>query len=740
MTARVWFFVTASALTACSAATSTDHEPGPEFDDPSTPGTLIASELPASDRAALSELDIELAQLSEATAQSLQDAHPVRFEDTLDFDPMAAVGLDQIQASGLALDAVELEKLNEQGFAISARQKFPNMVYGLKTIYAHDLPVYISIDPILDAVHNAFNDILMAVELSILRPDLEQLVTLARERNAEITADGHVRKDLDFYFTVALGLLEGTPVAPIAGSDPVASETFVRSALAATGIERVTLFGVERDIDFSQFAPRGHYTNLPDLGRYFQAMMWLGRIEFRLIETKPDGAQLFHRRQLNAALALRELIQGQAAEAFARIDEVQTAYIGEHDYMQLGEFDALLRDLGAKTFADLAQLSDTQIAQTILDKGYGAQRILSQVIFKDRSTANQTLPIDRSFVLLGQRYVVDAHVFSEVTYDRVLPAPGEPIRRLPDPLDAAYATLGNSAALPLLRDELESYGYAPQLERMRKLVDTHEPEFWEANLYNLWLSSLRALSPSSSDEADMPSVARTERWSRRVLNTQLASWAQLRHDTVLYVKQSFSSDLSCEFPDAYVDPYPEAFARLAKFAERGLAMSRLLRDGASPGIAVRAENYYSELASISNILREMAEQQREGVPFNEAQLAFVNDAVRTQPGACGGPPVYKGWYTRLMLNDTDTEMDPTITDVHTDPGGTEPPQVLHVATGLPRLMVLTVDSCTGPRAYAGVTYAYHELVPDGLMRLTDPEWETTAPVAADVAWMEPVLR
>jgi hypothetical protein len=38
-------------------------------------------------------------------------------------------------------------------------------------------------------------------------------------------------------------------------------------------------------------------------------------------------------------------------------------------------------------------------------------------------------------------------------------------------------------------------------------------------------------------------------------------------------------------------------------------------------------------------------------------------------------------------------MDPTIADVHTDPGGVRPAKVLHVATGLPRMMVVTANSC-----------------------------------------------
>lgn len=709
--------------------------PGMPPQDASPPAALQLSLSPA-DQSAVAALEDKLAPLSAATAESLMAAHPVKFEAELGYDPKAAVGIDLIQKSGCSLAQEELDKLGEQGFAISRTRTFPNMAYGLKTIYFYDLPVYISIDPILDAVHNAYKNILKSVETGLLHVELDLVLSGALMRNAAETRDPEVKKDLDFYFTVALSLLHDETLAPSAGADARLVETFVHNARNAVGIERLTLFGEPREIDFTQFEPRGHYVDTKELSGYFRAMMWLGRTDFRFIETHPDGARVFHRRQLNAALALRDAVSKVMAP-FQSIDAVVSAFVGPHDYMQLSELDALLADLGVSTSAELSAVSDQVIAQTILDHGYGAQRIMSQVIFKDRSTQAITLPLDRSFAFLGQRYTVDAHVLSDVTYDRVLPAPGGPERYLPNPLDAAYAALGNPAALPLLRDELDRFGHAPQLERVRTVIDANDSKLWDETLYSLWLSTLRALSEPARPEA-LPSVARTEAWSRRVLNTQLASWAQLRHDTMLYTKQSYTAGGSCEFPDAYVDPYPEAFGRLALLGQKGQVLAAQLKQRQNSPLIQSIDSYFKELESVSNILRDMAEQQRTAVPFNEAQMAFINQAVADLPG-CGGPPTYTGWYSRLMFTKDDPEMDPVIADVHTDPGGDRPAQVLHVAAGLPREMVLTVNTCTGPRAYVGVAFAYHEVTTEGVTRLTDIDWEKQSMTAADVKWMEPVL-
>jgi hypothetical protein len=90
------------------------------------------------------------------------------------------------------------------------------------------------------------------------------------------------------------------------------------------------------------------------------------------------------------------------------------------------------------------------------------------------------------------------------------------------------------------------------------------------------------------------------------------------------------------------------------------------------------------------------------------------------------------------------DTDPTIADVHTQPAdaaGNIVGRVLRVATGNPRLMVLSVDSCQGPRAYAGVVSAYFEQITDNFKRMTDQEWSSQlrAATPADVLWMQDLV-
>jgi hypothetical protein len=143
----------------------------------------------------------------------------------------------------------------------------------------------------------------------------------------------------------------------------------------------------------------------------------------------------------------------------------------------------------------------------------------------------------------------------------------------------------------------------------------------------------------------------------------------------------------------------------------------------------------------------MAQAQRSGAPHSAAHLAFINDAVKSFVNCDGTVLDHTGWYSELHFDPLQAvEFDPAITDVHTDVGGELPvnrsPSVLHVGTGMPRMMVVTVDSCQGPRAYAGVVSTYNEVLEDGLNRLTDEEWKQRLNQGNEpprVPWLAPVL-
>lgn len=669
------------------------------------------------------------------------------FRAQLSYAPLDAEGLDTVQDSELALDTAELEALDRGGVVISDRLSFMSFGTGYEQIYKNDLPIYITADSLLHAVHRSYDAILQSVETTSLAPELHTLLTSMRQQlaNGRIDDfDATTRVDVDAYLAVALSLLEGAPQSPVAGADAGQIAELVSVIQRAGPPYTTRLFGVDREIDTSQFTPRGHYAHHPTLEPYFQAMMWLGRVDMRFVEVH-EGQPVVQRRQLAAAFALRRLMNEPAHARWAQIDTTIGVFVGPHDSMSPEQLDALLTELEVTDAASFEALSDDAILAAS-ERGYGHQRIASHLAYSKPGAPE--VPRPATFLMLGQRYVVDSHVLSEVVYDRFYD-PSFPVRMMPNPLDVAYAALGNDAAAGLLSSELEHYGYASALQAMRAQVDGEPGTFWEGSLYTLWLSALRELSPRRVEVQEplafgMPEVTGTQAWSRRMLNTQLASWAELRRDTLLYAKQSYTMVILCEFPDAYVDPYPDFWLALQAYAVRGRAVLASL-EGVSPAVV----SYFDRLDEVSGMLADMAQYQREGRPFTEEHMAFVNDSVRIQEVADGCTTVKQplGWYPKLFFDEDDSvEFDPTIADVHTQPTdelGNPVGKVLHVGTGKPRMMVVTVDTCHGVRAYAGLVSSYFETVTDDYQRLDDAGWASTlregTPV--DVTWMqESVVR
>jgi len=715
------------------------------------PGSAVTTSPSAALSAEAEGLRAQLSELSTLDADGIAARYPARFEEPRAYDVAQVVGLDRIQASSLELGSTALARLAKRGFVITEEHPFPSFAYGYASIYLEDLPVYVSADSILNAVHRSYEGILAALEQGALSRDLDALLAGMHRRLAErpAGADATALADADLYLGVARSLLQGARVRLVAGGSSTELEHLVSLAEAATQPADIELFGVRRDgEDFSQFSPRAHYADTEELSRYFRAMMWLGRVDLRMLEVQSDGTEVFHRRQLQSALLLRDLLGDEERERYARIDRTLAAFVGEPDYMVLSDLDRFLGDLGITGRAELANFTDAELAQALVAGGYGIQRISSHIMLNG---VGSELPRPRSFALLGQRYVLDSHVFSNVVFDRVNGDPTHP-RLMPSPLDAAFAAFGNDQAGALLDPELRAYaktGYPSALAQMRLLSDEHPDRYWQSSLYTLWLDAIRQLSPratsAASDAQSLFPVAKTEAWGRRLLATQLGSWSELRHDTILYAKQSYTGGATCDFPDAYVDPYPRFFEALTAYAVRGAELiASLGLDDAPDGLGARVREYFMLVAEVSGQLRAIAEYERSGSELTPQMLDFINDAVVVGEAGCEySPEVRSGWYKKLFFApEQAAEQAPAVADVHTQPmdaTGTVVGRVLHVGTVMPQLMVVIAEGCSGPRAYAGLASTYREKITENFKRLDDEAWLYANTGQPQVPWMRDLV-
>jgi len=294
---------------------------------------------------------------------------------------------------------------------------------------------------------------------------------------------------------------------------------------------------------------------------------------------------------------------------------------------------------------------------------------------------------------------------------------------MPDPLDAMFV-LGNDDALPLLENELEEFKYASQLEALRYLVDAYDDNFWGESLYNTWLSGIRELNPPYASD-NLPYFMKTTAWHQEKLNTQLASWAQLRHDNLLYAKQSYTGGVGCSYPHVMVEPYPEFYGAIGTFA--AMAHDYFKDYEGDSYIFFMIKNYFHSMETIMLKLEEIATYEVQQIPLTESQITWLQEMLTG--GMASGPPL-EGWIAALFYDTEKTrEGDFVVADVHTQPtdeAGAPVGKILHVGIGKLNLGVFLGNSpCDQykPVAFVGPVMSYYEKVTENWDRLTDERWK-----------------
>lgn len=649
------------------------------------------------------------------------------YVDQLSYDPTSAAGLAEIRAYA-ELGPEHDKLLAQNGFVAIGDSPTYTFASTYLDLYFNDLPVFISADSMLHALHKSFDSMLLDFERQVLIPEVERmLAAMHKQLGSELAALpaglAPSGRDLDLYLTVARSLLTDTPVASVSGDAGLDAEVGrVLDAVAALQPMDLELFGAPVMYDFSQMEPRGHYEDEPPLQRYFRTMIWLGRTDMAMVLFDEQQQPKFNRRALDAAFLTNHLLAASGARAnWDRVDKVLVRLIGERDSMNPQDMSKFMAETGVDSLAEFAAASDEQLYKALIDGPYGLQRIMSQIMYTDPTDPQLVLP--RVYLLLGQRFTLDSYVFNNVTYDRVqdLRTGLKVERMLPSELDVQFV-LGNDAAAHNLKPELDKYGYQGILHELRFLTDAHPQDFWDATFYSGWLAAIRALNDTTDFESQ-PEAMRTAAWADKNLNTQTASWAELRHDTLLYVKQSYSGGEGCEYPDAYVEPVPAFYARLAHLGQLGGEMvGELANDGFE---VTRAQTFFADLSASSATLETIAHKELEGQALTQAEFDFLRGTIEEEMVGCGQTQ-YDGWYAKLFYDaEKIGEYKPTIADVHTAPTdaqGNERGWVLHAATGRPMLMVFTVPECGGVKSYIGPISSFHSVLTEQFDRQTDSAW------------------
>jgi hypothetical protein len=329
-----------------------------------------------------------------------------------------------------------------------------------------------------------------------------------------------------------------------------------------------------------------------------------------------------------------------------------------------------------------------------------------------------------AFMLFGQRFVIDSYVTGQVVFDRIIYQDSQICRLTPSTLDVLFS-LGNDASTQLLIPELQKYNYSDNLAGLRYLIDQYPEEFWESSLYNMWLYTIKSLNPQPANE-NIPEFMQTGAWGLEKMNSQLSSWTELRHDNLLYAKQSYTGIPLCLYPTGYVEPNPFFYKRMKRMAEIAIDKFSGLNE-----TAIKTNNivdFFKRFHGVSDTLDMIVSKEMNDQILTGEELGFINGLCSYTRVDCAMVPT--GWYAALHYGGQEPlKTDFLVADYHSTPadcGGNTVGWISHAGTGLVDMMISIVNTPDNQLcAYVGPVMSYHEYVSTNFLRLTDEEWEQT---------------
>jgi hypothetical protein len=203
----------------------------------------------------------------------------------------------------------------------------------------------------------------------------------------------------------------------------------------------------------------------------------------------------------------------------------------------------------------------------------------------------------------------------------------------------------------------------------------------------------------------------TDAWLDKSLFTSLGSWTELRHDTVLYARQSGAEcgdgNEPPPPPKSYVEPNVEFWTKmewLVEFTRDGLESRDLMSDWVLP-------EQFDRLGGLVTFCREIAEKEMTGgeVTVDEyRRMMSYGGALEALMLSCAGGD---------LLSEADKDMA-LVVDVHTAFGTT----VLQEATGRAGTIFAVVPIDGDLYLMRGGTYTQYEFTHPASDRLTDEQW------------------
>jgi hypothetical protein len=621
-------------------------------------------------------------------------------------------------------DSLLCQQLAKDGFGIvPANHQQLFHVYE-RNDYA-GFPSFVTTDLYLQLFHLYFDCMLRELEeqrlcqlmIDFTRGMYDLSYNMYRRAGADELVEKTAKHNADFY-NIAYKLFTDKYIsAPEPGSVVIEE---VEHVMAAT--ESMNRFMKDyEDIQFpySLFRPRGHYSRTEKLQRFFRGMMWL--------QTVPFGMN--HQEEVQQAVMMAYALKSdkELMKKYDKMNRFITFLMGKPDNLSLPQVMAEV----AKTDMQMEDLlhNDAELGKVKarLEK-IGNEQTRIRPAF-ERTSHNK-------ICVMPQRYQPDGEVLLKmVDYDN------KPTKRAtPKGLDFFAAMDVTAAERSLMEEKNDWKALGDTLVVMKKRMDEID---WQETIATQWMNALTKLSAKGDS---LPYFMGNTQWDRKDLNAMLASWAELKHDAILYAKQPAGAECGGgdEIPEpilkGYVEPnvaFWQKAIELLENTEKLLKQENMLTE--------KIERATERLHEEAEFLLRASQKELQGkLLSNEEyqQLEYIGATFEniSLELVCEKDQFLQGW-NDVQGADKNVAL---VADVYTANADNNPEKsILFEAVGNADEIFVIVEIGGYLYLTRGAVLSYREFIqPIDEPRLTDEEWQQMlkkTPRKGVPEWMKSII-
>lgn len=626
------------------------------------------------------------------------------------------------------IDKEILEKLQQNNFVITKGNNL-QLFHAYEENDYRQVPNFITTDLYLQAFHMYFSYILKSLEKQHIIPTLEMLChsfNAACIKLAEQTEDESLKDMAEHaatFYAIPYYLLTNKTLTV-----PSKYETEYQEEIEHINKQEDNFsdFLSYKDAYFpySLFKPRGHYTREPQLQAYFKAMMWLQTACFCREQQEQLKRSIF---QAAVLCTYKSIDQTPLIKLYQHIYTPLTFLMGEADNLSIFDIARILEKNNAIHIEDALTAGQIEkVNQALIELAKHKNNIKPQIEITCRDKIN----------FMPQRYLSDNEVIQ-----KLVDVNSNSQRAYPKGLDV-FATFGTGTAESLLIDfykEPNNWSeYSKELQQLKDKFKTSKST--QLSVYELWMKSLLTMQQTDKNN---PGFMQTPEWGYKNLNTALASWAELKHDAILYGEQPMAAECGgAGPPDPIVVGYVEPNLPFWRKMENILQATRLIlqqNDCMTDDLKGKTD----QLNDYVTFLIQVTEKELRGEKLTEPEyrtLEYMGSSIEYFTLSVVDPDLHLDDWSLVQGPDKSIAI---VAGIYTrNIRGCNKNGILHIATGNANNIYVVVEIEGNLYLTRGATFSYYEFVQPLGTRLTDEEWqkmleEKKAPAVPE--WMKSIL-